>query len=167
MATTLAASLGIKHLVTLTPDPAAEPGGKNPISLDNTQEDRWRDGAGSGLANRVYKRIRSVASGATDSYNTLAAGSLVDILNQAIDLDEMCGISLRCTSGSIRLIATAGTPIDMFQAAGDAINLDSGDMFAMSFGAAGLDVTVNSLFEILETTGTGASEYVLEFHGSN
>jgi len=167
MATTLAASLGIKHLVTLTPDPTAEPGGKNPISLDNTQEDRWRNGAGSGLANRVYKRIRTIGSGATDSYNILAAGSLVDILNQAIDLDELSGITLRCTSGSINFVASAGTPIGLFLAAGDGLPMVAGDVFAYSWGAAGLDVTTNSLFEITETTGTGSSAYVLEFHGAN
>ena len=166
MATSLSSALIIQHLCTLGLDTASD-GRIGPVQGNNEQTDRWRQGTSSGQANRAYKRVRTIGAGATDSYNTLAAGSLTDLDNQVIDLDELKGFSLRCTSGEIQLTASAGTPLPFFAAAADGIKLEAGHALALSFGAAGLDVTTNSLFEITETSGASSATYELVFHGAN
>jgi hypothetical protein len=165
MATTSSASLDLALRLLLAPDTDAD-GREGPIKADTVQSDRWVQGTASGQVDRPYKRVRSIGAGSTDSYNTLAAGALRDIDGQIIDLDEMKALVLRCLTGSIRLVASAGTPIDLFAAAGDGLNISAGHAIAVSFGAEGLDVTVNSLFEITETTGAATASYELSFVGA-
>jgi hypothetical protein len=167
MATKLEAALSIKHQIFLSPDPAAESGADGgPIPITSEQTDRWKQGTGSGQNDREYQRKRTVGAGATDSYNTLAAGSLVDRLNQAIDLDEFKSVSIKCTDGQIEVVGSAGNPLPMFTGAGEGFNLSAGQMCAFSLGSAGIDVTVNSLFEITETSTTAPATYVLTFTGA-
>ena len=73
----------------------------------------------------------------------------------------MKGFELRCTSGSIKLVASAGTPIGLFLAAGDGVNVPNGCTIGVDWGTTGLDVTVNSLFEITDTAGGAGSAYEL------
>ncbi|MBC8425132.1 hypothetical protein H8E07_13495 [bacterium] len=165
MASVLSSALTIDHQLAL--DPNSVTGRTGPIGGENKQVDRWANGITSGSADRGYKRVRvGLGAAATDSYNTLAAGGLLDLDNQAIDLDEIKGFSLRCTDGAIKLVASAGTPLGLFLAAGDGIAMTAGDAFAFSWGAGGLDVTVNSLFEITETSGATTADYTLQFHGA-
>ena len=74
---------------------------------------------------------------------------------------------LKCTSGAIKLVASAGTPIGLFGAAADFINIPNGGTFAFSWGAAGLNVATNSLFEITDTAGGTGSTYELQLIGAN
>ncbi len=162
MATSLAASLRIDALASQT--------GDSPVTGDRhanmKQTTHWTNGTGSGQVNRVYHENHTLSASATDSFNTLAAGSLTDIDGQAIDLDELKGFKIRCTSGSIEVAGTTGNPMPLFKAAGDAINLAAGQEFAANFGAAGLDVTTNSLFEVTDTAGGSGSAYTLWFTGA-
>ena len=114
-----------------------------------------------------------VAVGAhPDDVEISCGGPLAGLVAQGyrvgiIDLGELKGFSLRCTSGEIQLTASAGTPLPFFAAAADGIKLEAGHALALSFGAAGLDVTTNSLFEITETSGASSATYELVFHGAN
>lgn len=167
MASNLSAHLVISILTGLVP-PAPDEGPGIGDSLNNgTTGERWTEGQASGNVDRVYRRSATLAAAATHSYNTLAAGSLKDPLQQAIDLDELKGFVLKCTSGAIKLVATAGTPIGLFGAAGDLINIPAGGCFAFSWGATGLNVATNALFEITDTAGGAGSVYELMFIGAN
>lgn len=165
MASELQAALSFSLLCRLVPDITEGLDG-TVMRADAIQEDRWVQGTGSGQADRSYMRIRTIPSAATDAYNTLLAGALRDIHGQTIDLDEIKALVLRCTSGAIKLVASAGTPMGIFLAAGDGIPLVAGQYVVFGLGAAGLNVAVNSLFEITETTGTGSSGYELAFVGA-
>lgn len=125
----------------------------------------WTNGTGSGKADRVYFRSRSaLGAGATDSYNLLAAGSLVDVYNQAIDADELKALVLKVTSGAVKLEAPAANFIGIFADASDVILLGASakcNTIAFDFGAAGLDVTTNASFDITETSGATTANYEL------
>ena len=159
MASISEAALSVALRTKATPDTATGITGDQ--HGDAEQTDRYTQGTGSGQIDRCYKRVRTIGIGATDSYNLLAAGSLEDIIGQAIDADELKGFVLRCTSGEIELVASAGTPIGLFLAAGDGVPLTAGQWVAWGLGAAGLNVATNSLFEITETSGAAAAAYEL------
>lgn len=166
MPTVLSVSMIAQILSSLRPDTPLL--GEVQAQLANAAGgEQFTQGQSSGQSDRVYVRgSRSLGIGATDAYNLLAAGSLKDPLGQTIDLDELKGLMLICLTGKIRLIASTGTPITLFQAAGDAINLSAGQFAMFGFGPTGLSVETNSLFEILETGGAG-STYSILFFGAN
>ena len=128
---------------------------------------RWTNGTGSGQISTIYVREKSaLGAGATDSYDLLAAGALTDIHGQTIDLDELKGFMLLPTSGSIRIDAPAANAIDIFDDPSDLLNVP-GDGLMMSWGAAGLDVTTNSKFDITESSGGATADYTLVFFGAS
>ncbi len=135
----------------------------NPV-LDRVENvaggERWTHGAGSGQIGKAYRKSGTLGVSATDAFNLLAAGALTDVYGQTIDADELKAIVVRCVTGSIRFLATAGTPLGCFGAAGDYLTLAAGHTLGLSFGATGLDVTTNSLFSI--TDGGAGSTYELE-----
>ncbi len=128
--------------------------------------ERWTNGQGSGQIDRVYKVAGTLGAGATDNYNALAAGSLTDVYGQAIDLDELKGIVIRCLTGQITFEAPGASFLSCFKAAADGIVLVAGHSIGLSFGAGGIDVTANSTFDIDDSGGAG-STYELEFIGAN
>lgn len=130
-----------------------------------TDGTRWTQGTGSGQVNQLYVVSGSLASGATNSYNTLAAGALTDIFGTTIDLDELKGLILIPLTGSIRIDAPAANFIGLFADATDLLNVPSGGL-AFDWGAAGLDVTTNSKFDITETTSSATATYLLAFWGA-
>jgi hypothetical protein len=131
-------------------------------TLENvTGGEGWRNGTASGQVDRVYMVSGSLGSGATDAYDLLAAGSLTDALGQAIDADELKALILRCDTGAIEMTANATNGIGLFKAASDGINLGAGNTAGFSFGAAGLDVTTDSKFNITEATSGAAATYTL------
>lgn len=157
---TLSARLHILASADLTPAaPQSKPIGHKIENANGGQG--WRNGTGSGQVDRVYHISGSLSSGATDAYDLLAAGSLTDILNQAIDADELKGLVLKCVTGAIEMTANATNGIGLFKAASDGINLSAGDTVAFSLGAAGLDVTTDSKFNITEATSGAAATYEL------
>lgn len=164
MASSLSASLIIRAQAELVPSsPAA---GAVLAELANaTGGTFWTPGQGSGQIDRVYLASVSLTSGQTVNYNTLAAGSLLDALGQAIDLDELKGLVVKCTSGSIKIDAPAANFIGIFADASDLIRLSSGQTIAFDFGAGGLDVTTNSKWDIVETASSTAS-YTIMFWGA-
>ena len=134
--------------------------------VNNSGGRQLTQGTGSGNADRVYHKSGTLAAAATDSYNTLAAGSLVDYLNQAIDLDELKGLGVKCLTGSIKLEAPATGFIGIFTDATDLLNIPLGCTVLFDFGATGLDVTTNSKFDITDLAGGSGSTYELIFWGA-
>jgi hypothetical protein len=161
---TVAARLLILAEGETVPAPTDDPGAAGAVTQDLTNQaggTRWTDGQGSGEIDRVYKRVRTMTSGETQSYDLAAAGGLTDALARAIDADELKCLALKCTSGSIALEAPASAFIPIFSDASDVLLLSAGQTLAIDFGAAGLDVTSGSKFDIVEKAA-GTAGYVLE-----
>jgi len=140
----------------LTP---ASPHG-NPIAhnLENATGGRgWRNGTGSGQIDRILLGSFTLGAAATDNYNLLAAGSLTDVLGQAIDADELKGFVVKCTSGEITLEAPASNGLAFFKAASDGVVLSNGHTLGVDFGAGGLDVTTDSKFDVTDSGGAGST----------
>ncbi len=168
MATKLETALIIKHQIFLSPDPADENGADgSPIPISSEQTDRWKQGQGLAQNDREYQRKRTLAPSGVDAYNTLGAGGLNDRLNQGLDLDEIKTFSIKCTGGEIDVIGGTGTPLPIFTTAASGIHLEAGHMAAFSLGPAGLNVEVNSLFDIVESSGSNPASYVLTITGAN
>ena len=127
-------------------------------TLENTTGGtRWTDGTGSGQVDRAYRVTGSLGSGATNSYNLLAAGALLDVFGQAIDGDELKGMVIKVTSGTIALEAPAANFLGIFADATDLINLANGMTIAFDFGSTGLDITTNASFDIVEKAASTAT----------
>jgi hypothetical protein len=150
---TLAARLVINALADLQP---AAPFAQD-IGHRVEYANGWKQGTASGQVDRVYMVSGSLSASATDSYDLLAAGSLTDVLGQAIDADELKGFVLRCDTGTIECTGEATNPIGIFKAGGDGFNLSTGAIAAFSYGAAGIDVTTDSKFDITEAVGSTAT----------
>lgn len=162
MPSSLAVTMQIDVLGSLTP--ASPQAG---AIVDNMQTTtRWTNGTGSGQADRQYHRTRTLAAAASHNYDTLAAGSLTDSLGQSIDLDELKGVKIKCTSGSIKVVGGAGTPAGFLTAAAEGFQLAAGHEVGFNFGAAGLGVTTNSKFDITDTAGGSGSAYEITFFGA-
>lgn len=160
MATKLAALLTIVATADLASDPAADPGGTGTVRQtveNNTNGRRWTQGTASGQADRVYKKLGSLAGSGSDSFNLLAAGSLTDILGQSIDADELKAIAVKCKTGEITFKATATNGISLFTAASEGLKLSAGQMVGVDLGDAGIDVTTNAQFEIAEAGSPAAA----------
>lgn len=156
----VAAFLQILAQGEIVPDSSTDPGATGTVRLDvanTTGGRRWTDGQASGQVDRVYRRVRSLTASQTHSYNLLAAGGLTDALGQAIDADELKGLVLRCTSGSIALEAPAAAFLPVFADATDLVKLSEGQTLAFDFGAAGLDVTSAASFDIVEQAASTAA----------
>lgn len=134
--------------------------------VNSTGGRQWVQGTTSGAADRVYHKSGTLSAAAVDSYNTLAAGSLLDVFAQAIDLDELKGIGVKCLTGSIKIEAPASAFIPIFTDATDLLNIPLGATFFMDFGAIGLDVTSGSKFDITDLAGGSGSTYELIFWGA-
>ena len=159
MATESTALLQILAHASLVPDSAVDPGaeGELVLNIDNgSTGERWSTGTGSGEIDRILMRTRAITASATQSYNLLAAGSLTDALGQAIDADELKGLVVECVTGAIAIEAPAAAFLPIFADASGSILLSAGHYFAMSFGAAGLDVTAGASFDITDTSGTSS-----------
>lgn len=128
---------------------------------------RYTNGTGSGQVNTVYYRNRTatgdgtLGAGGTDSYNLLAAGALTDVFGATVDMDELKMLVVVVDSGAIKIDAPAANAIPIFADPTDVILLASVKCIALDFGAAGLDVTTNSKFDIIETSGATAAGYYL------
>jgi|DEB0MinimDraft_10_1074344.scaffolds.fasta_scaffold01141_9 hypothetical protein len=153
---TVAARLHINAAADLTPaTPHSKPIGHN---LENaTGGQGWRNGTASGQVDRVLRENYTLGASATDSFNLLAAGSLTDMIGQAIDADELKGLVIKCTSGEVTLEAPASNGLGFFKAAQDGIVLASGQTLALDLGAAGLDVTTNASFDVTDSGGAGSN----------
>jgi hypothetical protein len=128
----------------------------------------FSEGSGSGQINRVYYRKRSgLGASSTDSYNFLAAGSLLDLLKQTVDLDKLKILAVKCTAGAIRLDAPAANAIGIFSDPSDVIRLMTGQMVVFDFGDGGLDVTTNASLDIVETSGGATADYTIIAVGAN
>lgn len=165
MATVLEVSATVKVVASLT---ATSPHAGAVIEefVNNTGGRQWVQGTASGAADRVFRKSGTLIAAATDSYNTLAAGALLDVYAQAIDLDELKGIGVRCVTGSIKIEAPAANFISIFTDATDLLNIALGATFFMDFGAAGIDVTTNAKFDITDLAGGAGSTYELIFWGA-
>ena len=127
---------------------------------------RWTQGTGSGNIDRVFRKNYTIAAAGTQSFNTLAAGSLTDIHAQAIDLDEIKGLMIKCVTGAIKVDAPATGFMGFFGSATDFIVLAAGQTLALEFGATGLDVTTNSKFDLIDTAGGSGSTVEVAFFGA-
>jgi len=158
------ASAHLRMLLDVEGIPASPLEGVLRKALENaTGGRRWTQGTGSGEIDRIYIRERSaLGAAATDNYDLLGAGGLNDIHGQAIDADELKAIFLLPTDGSILFEAPAANYITLFSAATDATEVPSDGML-LSWGADGLDVTVNSKFDITEVSGAVTADYLLAF----
>jgi len=157
VATSLASLVSIRSLAELTPDSPQTGAVKGEISIDT----RTANGIGSGQADRAYFAERSLSSGATHTYNVLAAGSLTDMLGQAIDLDEVKAITVQCLTGAIKVEGGSANVLAAFTGANEGINLAAGQSFAMDLGPAGVSVGSNGTFVVTETAASTASYRIL------
>lgn len=141
------------------------------VELNNgTGGEFWTEGRGSKNVDRVWRNAGdsvTLGFGATDSYNLLAAGGLLDILGDTVDLDELKGIEITCLTGAIAFKAPAADFLPCFGAAGDLIKLAAGHTIGISFGAGGLSLSTSGKFDIIETSGAASATYCLEFIGAN
>lgn len=136
-------------------------------NLDNGSKGRaWTNGTGSGEIGQVYRARHTIAAGVTVNFDTLAAGGLLDILNDAVDLDELKWLYIKVTSGRVEVVAPAMDRIDFFKHPTDAINIAAGQAICIDFGAAGLDVTTNSKFDITDIAGGAGSVVEVSFGGA-
>jgi hypothetical protein len=113
--------------------------------------------------------MATIGSGATDTYDLLAAGGLIGPLGELIDLDELKGLALRVTSGEVKFIRHGANGLAMFTSNNEGLQLKSaGGLRAvvLDFGPDGLDVTTDSKFEIVETSGLASATYELAFIGA-
>ena len=162
MASTAEAAIIVQLLSSMTPDTATGITGKQRGNVE--QSDRFTQGIASGNVDRCYKRIRSGrGAGATDNYDLIAAGSLEDLIGQAIDADELKGIVVLCTDGELKVTGAAANQLGCFTAASEGIKLAEGQWVALGLGAGGLDVSTNSKFDITETGGATPADYDLGF----
>jgi hypothetical protein len=157
MATSLASLISIRALAELSPGAPQTGAVKGEIAVDT----RTSDGQGSGQADRAYFAERSLSSGATHTYNVLAAGSLTDLLGQAIDLDEVKTIAVQCLTGAIKVEGGGSNVLGCFTGANEGVNLSAGQVFALSLGAAGVSVGSNGTFVVTETASSTASYRIL------
>ena len=169
MATSLAATIWIKIKTALTP--SLPHTGDTFDDIENVAGGHSTiNGQGADQADRCYAKLGTLAAAATDGYNTLAAGSLVDSQAQAIDLDKLKMIVVKCLTGSIKIDAPAANYMGFFGTATDYVPLRAGQTWGLDLigtNGLGLDVTVNSKFDIVDTFGGAGSTYQLLFAGSN
>lgn len=163
MSTSLATLVQIRALAELSPALPQTGAVKGEILA----EQRTTNGQGSGQADRAYFASRTLSASATHTYNVLAAGSLTDLLGQAIDLDEIKGICIECLTGAIKVVGGASNAMAAFTGAGDGLLLAAGHSMAVEFGAAGLAVGSNGTFEVTETSGSAGATYKILFLGAN
>ena len=160
MATSLSALLHIEAKAAVT---ATSPHtGDVREDLENaTGGTRWTQGTASGQVGKCYRKTGSLAAGATDSFNLLAAGALEDVYGQTIDADELKGLVIKCTSGAIKLDAPAANFLPIFADASDVIKIQNGCTVAFDWGAAGLSLGSDAKFDIVETSGAATATYEL------
>ena len=113
MSTSLATLVQIRALAELSPASPLTGAVKGEI----VSEQRTTNGQGSGQADRAYFASRSLSASATHTYNVLAAGSLTDLLGQAIDLDEIKGLAVECLTGAIKVVGGASNALAAFTGA--------------------------------------------------
>lgn len=169
MASLASAQLLIRLLGAVAP---GSPRGGGPISgdLSNGQDGRrWTDGQANKNVDRIYRVEGTLASGGTDLYNFLAAGSLTDIDGRAIDFDEIKAIVVVVNSGTIGFKAPASDFLPCFGAAADLIKLAYGTStrcLALDFGDDGLSLGTSGSLAIAEL-GSAAATYSLAIAGAN
>lgn len=131
-----------------------------------TDGEKWTSGNGSGQADTIYIGAGSLGSGGSVSYNTLAAGALLDIDKATVDLDELKGIMVVCLTGAIKIDAPAANFAPFFGTASDFIPLAAGEVWVRTFGAAGRNVQTDSKWDIVETASSTAT-YTILFWGAS
>tara|TARA_R110002110_G_scaffold385407_1_gene597004 strand:- start:550 stop:1047 length:498 start_codon:yes stop_codon:yes gene_type:complete len=163
--TTAAARLTIDVAADMTPDaPLTGPIRGN---LNNGSKGQvWTNGTGAGQISQVYRATHTIGAGATVNFDTLAAGALLDIAGDTVNLDELKYIAVKVTSGAVEVLAPGANFLGLFKAAANAVPLVAGDTWAINKGAAGLDVTTNSKFDITDTAGGAGSVVEVSFGGA-
>ena len=147
--------------------PDAPRAGRVQGNLDNGSKGRaWTSGTGSGEIGQVYRAQHTIAAGITVNFDTLAAGGLLDVLDDAVDLDELKWLYIKVTSGRVYFAAPALDRRDLFKQPNDAIDITAGQAVCIDFGAAGLDVTTNSKFDITDIAGGAGSVVEVSFGGA-
>ena len=163
--TTAAARLTIDVAADMTPDaPLTGPIRGN---LNNGSKGQvWTDGNASGQVDQIYRATHTIGAAATVNFDTLAAGALLDIAGDTVNLDELKYLLVKCVSGAIEVLAPGANFIGIFKAAADTFILAAGQSLAVDLGAAGLDVTTNSKFDITDTAGGAGSSVDVAFGGA-
>ena len=160
------ASAHLHLAVSFVGDDKAAPRTDQPSgSLENVVNGRrWANGTGSAQVDTTYvDAARVLGIGATQSYNFLAAGSLVDIDGNTVDLDELKALAIVVSSGAVIVNAPAANFLGIFTDATDLINVSTALYF--DFGAGGLDVTTNSKIDV--TGGAAGGTYTLVAVGAS
>lgn len=167
MATKFSAVMELRLLAEEALDVTVDPGSDGTLPVEVTIGSggaRWANGGASGQVGACYKRLRTVGISGTDSYDLLAAGALKTPAGATIDADELKGLVLKVTSGACKLQAPAASGLGIFTAASQGLQLSAtGGLrsVALYFGPDGLDVTTNSKFDIVESSGAATATYEL------
>jgi hypothetical protein len=165
MATTAGATLITRVLATMDPSSPIE-GTVRGDHENGTKGVSWTNGSGSGQIDQVYRATHTIGAAATVNFDLLAAGALTDITGATIDLDELKFLKISVTSGQISFLAPAANFLDLFIATGDALDLSANHGVTLEWGAAGLDVTTNSKFDITDLAGGSGSVVEVSFGGA-
>lgn len=132
------------------------------------------DGAGAGAANLIYQDSGNIAASGTNSLD-LAGGGLVGPDNGALAFARIKGLFVRAratnnAANNVVVTRPAANGVPLFAAAGDALALRAGEVFAwMSPTAAGVAVTAGSadLIDLVNSAGTNTVDYDVVILGAS
>lgn len=143
----------------------AAPATSGDIGYSTAVTEHWSAGQASGEVDRPFRKVGSLAASASDTLNFLAAGALEDALGNTVDLDEIKGFVIKCTSGSIAVTGLVAG-LACFTGTDEGIKLTSGQSFGINFGAGGLSTAGAGSIKITETSTTLTAGYELTAVGA-
>lgn len=118
-------------------------------------------GTGADQADRCYAKSRTVNASTTDTLDVATGGGLTDIRGQALALAKVKAIVIRNTHATqaITLTRPAANGVPIFAAAGDAVTIPAGGVFALAApGAAGLATVTGGTGDLIDiVNGAGSS----------
>ena len=126
----------------------------------------WTDGTGNGQANRVFKDQRTVNASSNDDID-LNGGGLIDTLGQAVAWTKLRAIFINNLSSEDLKLEGASSPVGLFGADGDFINIPPYSMFCLT-SKPGWTVTAGSTdtLRIANYNSTAAAIYDIRLLGS-
>lgn len=132
------------------------------------------DGAGASAANLIYQDTGTIIASGTNTLD-LAGGSLLDPANTALTFARIKGLFVRARStnnaaNNVVVTRPAANGVPLFAAAGDALALRPGEIFAwMSPSATGVAVTAGSadLIDLVNSAGTNSVTYDVVILGAS
>lgn len=132
------------------------------------------DGAGASAANLIYQDTGNIAASGTNTLD-LAGGGLTDPFGTVLVFARIKGLFVRARStnnaaNNVVVTRPAANGVPLFAAAGDALALRAGEVFAwVSPAAAGVAVTAATadLIDLVNSAGTNTVDYDVVILGAS